>query len=625
MEVLLEEISEIITMIPIDFLVFSGRNPRTEMRSLEELADSIRKHGVLQPILVTPKEEKFEVVAGERRVRASEMAGLREVPAIIRHLTTKQTDIIRLIENIQRDDLTNVEKGDSVISYSLEYDIMFKEIAVEVGVPYSTLKSWLRVSRKVSDKVKRAIQNDLITDTHARWLAKYDNLTQDRLLELIIKHKLTPTENKTFTKLYDGLPGSNLDDLALQAKGFKTVSKIVPIEEEKTTEEVKKVIEEKIEPRALKEEVKNKISDTRRNTHAMRREARERMENRQFEEPVIPPIMPFKLRREEKLDQALLLEPHEPPELEEVYKLVVPEDVKRSILERPELEDFVEELSKIEDPEKRKRMTKATIITLEDVKERARKRLERFPEKSRLMQPKFARLEELQKKGIILHTIWDFRYRDDYAGYRDFVSNCSPQLVEQCILRFTDEEDLVIDPMVGSGTTIDVCRAFNRRCIGYDIKPVRSDIIKNDARKLPLENNYVDMIFIHPPYWNLATYTKADENLPDLSRTKTFEEFLEMLSKIFEECYRVLKNGKYICVLLGDMVREGRYYPICRKATKLAEDIGFEDCGYAIKIAHGEVSRKKSGVIFAELAYINYLKIAHDLIMFYRKPDNHGK
>lgn len=244
-----------------------------------------------------------------------------------------------------------------------------------------------------------------------------------------------------------------------------------------------------------------------------------------------------------------------------------------------------------------------------------------FPEKSRRIEPKFHRLETLTSRGVIPYTVWDFRYRDDYGGNKDFHGNCSPQVVEQCIWRLTEENDLVLDPMAGSGTSMDVCRKFNRKCIGYDIKPPtdRNDIVQNDSRKIPLDKNSVDMVFIHPPYWNLATYTEAEEKLPDLSRAKTPEEFLKMLKPVFEECFRVLKKGKFMCVLLGDLIREGKFVPLTRKAANLAEEIGFLDYGYALKLAHGEVSRKKSGVIVAEPVYTDNLKISHDLVMFFRK------
>jgi len=266
------------------------------------------------------------------------------------------------------------------------------------------------------------------------------------------------------------------------------------------------------------------------------------------------------------------------------------------------------------------KMERAKEIFEEEIKS-LRKRIEIFPEKSAKIEPKFEYLKLMEERGVIPYTVWDFQYRDDYAGDKDFHGNCSPQVVEQCVWRLTNEGDLVLDPMAGSGTTLDVCKRYNRKCIGYDIKPPssRTDIIRNDSRKIPLKDEFVDMIFIHPPYWNLAYFTKAEEKLPDLSRAKSAQEFLDMLKQVFQECYRTLKHGKFMCVLLGDVIREGRFIPLCRKTTNMAEEIGFLDYGYAVKLAHGEVSRKKSGVIVAEPVYTDNLKISHDLVMFFRR------
>ena len=113
------------------------------------------------------------------------------------------------------------------------------------------------------------------------------------------------------------------------------------------------------------------------------------------------------------------------------------------------------------------------------------KRLLAYPRNSARMEAKFEQLREMQERGVIPYTVWDFPFRDDYAGDKEYHGNCSPQIVEQCVWRLTDEGDMVIDPMVGSGTTIDVCARYNRRVAGYDLNPVRDDIAQADARHLP--------------------------------------------------------------------------------------------------------------------------------------------
>ena len=560
------------SVIHSDLLIFSGRNPRQEMKGIEEFAENIKEYGVLQPIIVRPKEDKFEIVVGERRVRAATMAGLKEIPAIIRSLTDVQTDELRLIENIQREDLTSPEKGDAVLALIDNFPEKYptiKSVAEMLRTSDLNVREWIYKSRKLSDFVKASLLRKTLHEYPAFVLTKYDTSTQDILAKKIIDTTLTSRQSVEFLKLYDKNPNSDLDDIAQEAKGLKKVEVPLKALSEESRKEIEQIFEKNRKP--LSEEVKAKISKTNKEMAGRKREARKRLK--------------------EKM---------------EITKL---EDIPAKAIE------LTEKLANIDKPELQERMTKEVTKGIEAIT----KRIEGAPEKSIKMEKKFARLKELEEKGLILYTIWDFEDRGDYAGHKDFVSNCSPQVVEQCVLRLTEKDDLILDPMAGSGTALDVFHILGRRCIGFDIKPTRPDIRLNDSQTLPLESESIDMVFIHPPYWNLITYTNAEENLPDLSRASTFEEYLNMLKQVFQECFRVLKPEKYMCVLLGDMIREGRFIPICRKATNLAEEIGFTDCGFAVKIAHGEVSRKKSGVIFAELAYTENLKISHDFVMFFRK------
>lgn len=612
------------SMVPIDALVYSGRNPRQEFRGIEELAENIKIHGVLQPIIVRPKGSKFEVVVGERRVKASIQAGLTQVPAIIRGLTDNQTDELRLIENVHRDDLTNAEKGDAVIAlwenYPEHYPT-FKSIAKSLNVKYDTLQMWLRYSRKLSDSLREYVSSSILGEDHARFLLKYDRNTQERLARILIKHNLSTTQARRFLKLYDKNPYDDLDELAQKSKGVEIVR--VPLEKlpKEVRKEVKLVVEEKPKPELQTEEIKRKRLETFRKTIEKKKDRKRIKEQRaRISEPI------SLLRYVERNGSLKSLE--EPPRFS-TKPIVFEKTPKPEALEIPDrvellTEEVVQQIRETvaQAPDKVERISEIVSEELRGM----RKRLEIFPEKSMKIEPKFEKFKTLTDRGVIPYTVWDFQYRDDYAGDKDFHGNCSPQIVEQCIWRLTEEGDLVVDPMAGSGTTLDVCKRFNRKCIAYDIKPPenRPDIIQNDSRKIPLESNSVDMIFIHPPYWNLTYFTKAEENLPDLSRAKNVDEFIDMLEQVFRECYRILKPEKFMCVLLGDLIREGKFIPLCRKTTNMAEKNGFVDYGYAVKLAHGEVSRKKSGVIIAEPVYTDNLKISHDLIMFLRKLGHHG-
>jgi ParB/RepB/Spo0J family partition protein len=573
--------------IPIALLVSSGKNPRTEMRGLEDLADNIRQHGLLQPIVVRPRENKFEIVVGERRVIASRLAGLENIPAIVRNLTDEQTDQLRLIENVHREDLTNAEKGDAVIGLWEDYPSKyptFKSISQRLGVKYDTVLMWLRYSRKISPFVRDSVNSSTLGEDHARFLLKYDRITQDKLARVIIRNGLNTPQTRSFLRFRDEAPDAHLDELARKAIETEVVK--VPLR--KLPREIRDQV------RRIAEKKPKRILHTK---ESERKRIRTRKET--------------KRRDKARASKAMNTSPGAPP------------DSPSDSLDAQQVERLIREVTQTasetatETPEKARRVTQIVSEELQGL----RRRLEMFPEKSRRIEPKFHRLEALTSRGVIPYTVWDFRYREDYGGNKDFHGNCSPQVVEQCVWRLTEQDDLVLDPMAGSGTSLDVCRKFNRKCIGYDIKPPadRNDIVQNDSRKIPLDRNSVDMIFIHPPYWNLATYTDAEEKLPDLSRAKTLREFLEMLRPVFEECFRVLKKGKFMCVLLGDLIREGKFVPLTRKAADLAEEIGFTDYGYGVKLAHGELSRKKSGVIVAEPVYTDNLKISHDLIMFFKK------
>lgn len=239
------------------------------------------------------------------------------------------------------------------------------------------------------------------------------------------------------------------------------------------------------------------------------------------------------------------------------------------------------------------------------------------PQQARMV-PKFQRLAELEEQGIYIGSVWSFGRRAAYAGNGDYHGNSIPQIVENAVLLFTQPGDLVVDPMAGSGTTVDVCEALDRRCIAFDIQPdnAKGNIRWGDARNLPFTEGEVDFVFWHPPYWNMVIYSRYDG---DLSAT-TWEGFLEGSRKALQELYRILKPNGRMVILSGDKVQEGVFYPVSRKLADMAESVGFVDCGVAIKTTINSTSQVLKGkTIWAELAYTNNLKVEHDTISIFGK------
>jgi len=229
---------------------------------------------------------------------------------------------------------------------------------------------------------------------------------------------------------------------------------------------------------------------------------------------------------------------------------------------------------------------------------------------------KFQNLKDMEEQGIELASVWNFGTREKGFGSHVFHGNCIPQVVKQCILRYSKEGDIILDSMSGSGTTYDVAKSLKRKCLAFDINPRRNEIKKADSANLPIMTNRADMIFIHLPYWNMVKYSKDKE---DLSRMKVVEEFYIKLQSIFLELRRVLKPSGHICVLVGDKIKDGKNIPLCFETYNLLK-IFFEYKDYAVKITkHANSIHNKGKVVQAELAWNNLLRPTHDLLFVFQK------
>lgn len=164
--------------IPLDSLTVNPWQPRRDFDdvSLAELADSIRIHGVLQPLLVRTKPEGdgFILIAGERRLRAAKLAGLSEVPGIVLDAGELETLSIALTENIQRSDLNPIEQAYGYAALRDQFGLTQEEIAAKVGKPRSTVANFLRLL-SLPTEVREALLTGAISMGHARTLAGLEN------------------------------------------------------------------------------------------------------------------------------------------------------------------------------------------------------------------------------------------------------------------------------------------------------------------------------------------------------------------------------------------------------------------------------------------------------------------
>ena len=179
--------------LPLDDILPNRFQPRIKFNedSIIELSESIKEHGVIQPIVVRPVGDKYEIIAGERRYKASCMAGLEKIPALITDLNDKDSAEVALIENVQRKDLTPIEEA---ISYKKILDMGYltqEKLAEKLGKKQSTVANKLRLLN-LDEDVQEAILEDKISERHARSILKLQNpADQKKVLKKIIDERLT--------------------------------------------------------------------------------------------------------------------------------------------------------------------------------------------------------------------------------------------------------------------------------------------------------------------------------------------------------------------------------------------------------------------------------------------------
>lgn len=203
-------------------------------------------------------------------------------------------------------------------------------------------------------------------------------------------------------------------------------------------------------------------------------------------------------------------------------------------------------------------------------------------------------------------TVWSFPKRGDWATHKsDFRGNWAPQIPRNVILRYSKEGDTVLDPMVGSGTTLIECKLLGRNGIGYDINPNTVKLAKDrldfdsgyngklkvnidigDARNLKkIPDNSIDLIATHPPYTDIIKYSDGKIEA-DLSNIHNIDEFCDEIEKIAMECSRVLKPNKFCAILVGDTRRKGMFTVISYKVMERFLKAGFLLKEDIIKVQH---------------------------------------
>ena len=197
-----EEKKEGEQLININKIEPNHEQPRRnfEEDSLLELADSIKQFGVLQPLIVQKRHDYYEIIAGERRWRAAKMAGIKEIPVIIKEYTKREAVEIALIENIQRENLNPIEEAMAFKRLLTEFSLKQDEVAERVSKSRTTVTNSMRLL-KLDERVQQMIVDDMISTGHARTLlAIEDHEEQYNLANKIFDEKLSVRETEKLIK-----------------------------------------------------------------------------------------------------------------------------------------------------------------------------------------------------------------------------------------------------------------------------------------------------------------------------------------------------------------------------------------------------------------------------------------
>jgi len=231
-------------------------------------------------------------------------------------------------------------------------------------------------------------------------------------------------------------------------------------------------------------------------------------------------------------------------------------------------------------------------------------------------------------------TVWSFTRRGKWATHNSkYRGNWAPEVVRNLIIRYSDENDYLLDPMIGGGTTAIECKLLNRNLLALDINPKAIELTQkalefeceydpkikldlNDSRSLKmLKDESIDFILNHPPYVDIIKYSEKQIK-EDLSNIHDLDEFCDEIEKVAQEFYRVLKKDKFCAILIGDTRRNKMYQPLAFKVMQRFLKVGFELKEDIIKHQH---NCKATGFWVKKSKEANFLLIMHEHLFVFKK------
>lgn len=199
-----------ITTLPIEKITPNKMQPRKVFNdsSIKELSESIKEKGIIQPLIVRKKGDLYEIVAGERRWRASQVAGIKNIPVTVSEVDETETLEVALVENLQREDISPIEEAEAYQQLINDHGLTHEEISKKIGKNRSTISNQLRLLR-LSVNAREALVSGTISSGHARALVTLEDQTEiDEMLNVIIQKKLSVRQTESRVKSLKNLKSS---------------------------------------------------------------------------------------------------------------------------------------------------------------------------------------------------------------------------------------------------------------------------------------------------------------------------------------------------------------------------------------------------------------------------------
>jgi len=248
-------------------------------------------------------------------------------------------------------------------------------------------------------------------------------------------------------------------------------------------------------------------------------------------------------------------------------------------------------------------------------------------------------------KNILTDSLWILDKRDDRGAHNpDYWGNFVPQIPEQAMLRFTKKNDWVLDPFLGSGTTLIECRHLGRNGVGVEIIPeiaenakkmiereknrygIRTEIVVGDSglektvEKIGKIRKKFQLIIMHPPYWNIIRFSRKKN---DLSNAKTLEEFLSKFSIVVKNTYSLLENERFLVLVIGDKYEKSRWIPLGFYCMESVLKNGYNLKSIVVKnITENRGKRNQYSLWRYRALKDNFYIFRHEYVMFFEKTDD---